>query len=122
MCLVSINTKEKAQIAAKAAEDKKAENVKILNVHDLTIIADYFVICSGNSEPQIKAIAENIEEKLEENESQIQRKAGNQESRWILLDYADVIVHVFHKKKRKYYDIERLWADAEEILKQKEIK
>ncbi len=122
MYLVSIETKEKALIAARAAEDKKAEDVKLLNVNDLTIIADYFVICSGNSEPQIKAISDNIEEELEKSGLKVQRRAGNQESRWILLDYADVIVHVFHKNKRKYYDIESLWADAEEILKGKEVK
>ena len=114
--------KDLALSAAAAAEDKKAENVKILNVKGLTIIADYFVICSGKSETQVKAIANGIEEDLAEKDISPKKVAGTQESHWIILDYADVIVHVFHKNKRKYYEIERLWADAKEILKEKEVQ
>jgi ribosome-associated protein len=119
---VEKDIKEIALLAAEAAEDKKAKAVKILEVKDLTSIADYFVICSGNSETQVNAIANGIEEDLKEKDIVPQKIAGSQESQWILLDYADIIIHVFHKDKRKYYEIERLWADAKEILDRTEIQ
>lgn len=111
--------KELALRAADAAENKKGIDIEILEVGELTIIADYFVICSGNSEVQVQAIARGIEEELEEElEVEPQRVAGASEGRWILMDYADVLVHVFHKEEREYYELERLWADAEEILRE----
>lgn len=111
--------KEIALCAAEAAEEKKGIDIEILEVSELTIIADYFVICSGNSEVQVQAIARGIEEKLEEEPGIEPRSvAGAAEGRWILMDYADVVVHVFHKEEREYYELERLWADAEEILRE----
>ena len=109
--------KKVALLAAEAAEDKKAKDIDVLSVEELTIVSDYFVICSGNTEVQVKAIARGIEEKLGENNIEPQNVAGASEGRWILLDYADVIVHVFHKNERDFYELERLWADAEEILR-----
>lgn len=108
--------KEMAEIAAEAAEDKKAEDIEILKVKGLTIIADYFVICSGNSETQVKAIARGIEEDLEEKEIVPRNRAGVSAARWILLDYSDIIVHIFHRQEREFYELERLWADAKKIL------
>ncbi|MFW6266246.1 MAG: ribosome silencing factor [Halanaerobiales bacterium] len=110
--------KEIALIAAEAADDKKAKDIQVLEVSELTVIADYFVICSGNSENQVQAIAREIEDVLSEEGVEPQKVAGASEGRWILLDYADVIVHVFHQQERDYYEIERLWADAEKILRQ----
>jgi ribosome-associated protein len=86
-------------------------------VEGLTVIADYFVICSANSDKQVKAVARAIEEKLSEQGIEPRRMAGMNDARWVLIDYADVIVHVFHKREREYYDLERLWADAEKILR-----
>jgi len=114
---MNINIKEIALLAAEAADDKKAVDIEILDVRELTIIADYFVICSGNSETQVKAIANGIEESLSESDIEPQKVAGKQESRWILMDYADVIIHIFHKDEREFYELERLWADAEKILR-----
>ncbi len=109
--------KDMALLAAEAAEDKKANDIQVLDVRELTVIADYFLICSGNSDIQVKAIARGIEEKLAEEGINPQKVAGKQESRWILMDYADVIIHIFHEDERKYYELERLWADAEKILR-----
>lgn len=107
--------RELALKAAAASEDKKANEIYILDVRELTVIADYFLICSGNSETQVKAISRSIEEKLAEEGVQPKKIAGKAQARWILMDYADLIVHVFHEDERKYYELERLWADADRI-------
>ena len=114
------NIKEQVFLAVNAAEDKKAEDIQVLEVGELTIIADYFVICSGNSERQVEAIARGIKEDLGEKDIIPQRMAGKEDSRWILMDYADFIVHIFHKDERDFYELERLWADAEKLLAEKE--
>ncbi len=110
------NIKDIAFLAVKAAEDKKAEDVQLLEIKELTIIADYFVICSGKTERQVGSIAREIKDKLAEIKVFPQRTAGEDHARWILLDYADIIIHVFHHKERKHYEIERLWADARKLL------
>lgn len=99
-------------LAAKAADDKKAENMVVLNMKGVSLVADYFVICHGNSEKQVQAIAREIKEKAEENEVTVKRMEGFEDARWILLDLGDVIAHVFHKEERNYYHLERLWGDA----------
>ncbi len=110
---------ESVDLAKKIAElaaDKKAQNVVVLEVEELTTVTDYFVIMSGNNENQVKAIAREIEDELADQGLEPYRQAGKNHGRWILLDYKDVVVHVFHKQERSFYDLERLWADAEEIL------
>jgi ribosome-associated protein len=104
-----------ADIISSAAAEKKAIDIKILNVKDISPIADYFVICSGNSTIQVKAIADEIEDKMLEQGFELNHKEGYQNARWILLDYGTVIAHVFHNEEREFYDLERLWADAEAI-------
>lgn len=115
-----LNIKDIALLAADAADDKKAEDIEILNVQGLTVIADYFVLCSANSDQQVRAIARAIDEKLSEKGIEPKRMAGMNDAKWVLIDYADVIVHVFHKREREYYDLERLWSDAEKILRQED--
>ena len=114
---MSLSIKEIALMAAESADDRKAIDIEVLDVHELTVIADYFIICSGNSETQVKAIANGIERDLSEVDIEPQKIAGKQESRWILMDYADIIIHIFHKDEREFYELERLWADAEKILR-----
>lgn len=118
--MVENQYKKIAEIAASAAEDKKAFDIEILDVKEITIIADYFVICSGNTDKQVKAIAREVEEKLDESGIYPKQIAGKDDAKWILMDYADVIVHIFHKRERNYYELDRLWADAEKILKKEE--
>jgi len=114
------NYKRIAELAAEAADDKKAFDIEVLNVEGLTIIADYFVLCSGNTDKQVQAIARAVEEKLDEEGVYPKQIAGKDNGRWILMDYADVIVHIFHKREREYYELDRLWADAKKILKKEE--
>jgi len=94
-------------------EDRKARNLIVINIENVTVISDYFVICDGTSTTHIKALADDLEKRLEE-ECQLRRlrREGYNSARWILLDYGDVVVHIFHEEDRKFYDIERLWSDG----------
>ncbi len=96
----------------KASLDKKAQDVAILDLSGLTIFADFFVICSGTSTRQVKAIAEEIEESLSRRRVEPDHIEGAAEGKWILLDYGDTVVHVFLEETRTYYNLERLWGDA----------
>lgn len=120
--MTDLSIKDIALLAAEAADDKKAEDIDVLNVQGLTVIADYFVLCSANSDQQVRAIARAIDEKLSKKGIEPKKIAGMDDARWVLMDYADVIVHVFHKREREYYDLERLWSDAEKILRKEEGK
>ncbi len=102
--------------AARAALDKKAENLVVLELTGLTIIADYFVICSGENVTQVKAIAENIEHEFLKRGIKPMGIEGLDYSHWVLLDYGDFIVHVFEKETRTYYDLDKLWMDAKAIV------
>ena len=96
----------------KALDSKKAEDIQVLEIKDLTIIADYFIIANGTSSTQTKALADEVEYKLKEQGVVPQRIEGYQGANWIILDYADIVVHVFYKETRSFYNLERLWKDA----------
>ncbi len=106
---------EQLSIILKSADDKKAFDMKVLKITNLSSIADYFVILSGNSQRQVMAISDDIEDKMHKNGYELSHKEGYNTGKWILLDYGDIIVHVFHKEDRDFYSLERLWADAEDI-------
>ena len=99
-------------IVAKAADSKRAEDLIALNMNGISLIADYFLICHGNSDKQVQAIAREMKEQAEENGVNVRRLEGFDEARWILIDLGDVVAHVFHKDERSYYNLERLWGDA----------
>jgi len=99
-------------ILLKAVDDKKAFDVKVLDISQLTSIADYFVIASGNSHRQVMSISDEIEDKMKKSGYELYHKEGYRAGQWILLDYGDYIVHVFHKEDRQFYNLERLWIDA----------
>lgn len=103
------------QIAADAAASKKATDMVGLDLTTLDGVADYFLICSGSSEPQVRAIAEAVEDKLREAGARAWHVEGREGRRWVLLDFVDVVVHVFHEKTREYYLLERLWGDARKV-------
>lgn len=105
----------KAKLAVLAAEEKKAQGIKLLDLKGLTMITDYFLIVTGGSKPQTQAIANAIEEKLGEEKISILRREGYQEGRWILLDFGDLVVHIFLPEERDFYGIERLWGDAKDL-------
>lgn len=102
-------------MAAASALSKKAEDVKILYVRDVTTLADYFVICTGNTARQVKAIADEVDYKLSAAGVYPHHVEGLTEGRWALMDYADVVVHVFEAEAREYYNLEGLWSDAVEV-------
>ena len=102
--------------AAAAASAKKAERIVILDVSKQLVITDHFVICSGNTDRQVRTIADEVERHLQEKHRvKPYRREGEREGTWILLDYVDFVVHVFRKEERDYYELERLWSDAEKI-------
>lgn len=107
-----MNSKDLATLIAQVLDSKHGDNIMILEVNHLTSITDYFVIASGRSTMQVKAMGEAVEEKLEESGIVVRRKEGYQDARWVVLDYAGVIVHIFHPEEREYYNIERLWMDG----------
>ncbi len=112
------NTEKFLDIVIGAAEEKKAENIEILKVTELTTLADYFVLMSGNSKTQNQAIADEIIKKA--GKKGLFSVEGYDLAEWILLDYGSVIIHIFTPEKREFYDLESLWADAEKILKRDE--
>ncbi|HEX2054114.1 MAG TPA: ribosome silencing factor [Actinomycetota bacterium] len=105
-------SRSKALIAAEAASAKKAGDILILEVEPLIGITDYFIICSGNTERQVKTITDEVMKKMLERGFKPYRREGEKEARWVLLDYLDIVVHVFHVEEREFYGIERLWRDA----------
>jgi len=108
----SINGKEQVLLCVNASLKRKAKNLIILNVKEFSSFADYFIICSGTSDRQVQAIAAAIQENLKGYGIMPLGIEGERLGRWVLLDYEDVIIHVFYEPVREFYDIERLWSDA----------
>ena len=104
---------EIAAVAAKALEEKKAKDVKILKTAEQTVLADYFVICNGSSTPHIKALVDEVDKELSEAGEPPIRREGLRSDIWVLMDFGSVIVHVFTDEARKFYNLERLWSDSE---------
>jgi len=107
--------KEIALLAAKALDEKKAKDIKIIFVNEQTIIADYFVIAQGSSRTQVNALADEVEYKLGLEGIEPTKIEGRGQGTWVLLDYDSVLVHVFNPQSREYYNLEKLWADGKEI-------
>lgn len=106
---------ELATTIAKVLDSKKAKDIKVLKVHDLTVLADYFVLASGTSTTQVGALNDEVDFQLGEKGIQPQRVEGAATRNWILLDYGSVIVHIFYPEAREFYALEHMWADADEI-------
>lgn len=115
-----MNEKEMKQLIAEAASDKKASDILFIDMKNVSLVADYFIICSGNSVPQVKAIADNIEEKLHEAGHEMIHREGYREGRWVLLDYGTCVAHVFLTEEREFYHLERLWGDAPQEVYEEE--
>lgn len=109
------STDQLALQAAAAAADKKAKDIVVLDIHELTPMADYFVICSANSGTQLEAVARSVRDRLEELGLHCKGTEGMDEGRWVLMDFGDVVVHVFRPEEREFYHLERLWGDARQI-------
>ncbi|WP_312117063.1 ribosome silencing factor [Brevibacillus reuszeri] len=104
-----------ARLVVTAATDKKAENFKVLDIQKLSVIADYFMICHGNNERQVQAIVREIRDQAHKNGFTVRGIEGADEGRWVLVDLGDIVIHVFHREDREFYNLERLWKDAEEV-------
>jgi len=108
-------SRDLAKSAARAASSKQGRDVVILDVRDLIVITDYFVIATGSSDRQVRTIAEEIERALRERGLKPVRREGERGGHWVLLDFVDFVAHVFQDDDRSYYDLERLWADAPRV-------
>ena len=111
-----MNSKEIARMACEALEDKKALEVKIINIEKVSTLADYFIIASGSNRNQVQAMADNVEEILEKAGCECKQIEGYQNANWILMDYKDVIVHIFCREDRLFYDLERIWRDGKTFV------
>jgi ribosome-associated protein len=112
-----LDTLELARAIVDVVEDRKAENILLLDLRPDAVIADFFVICTGNSDRQIKAIADNVREKIKEKYAKLPFSVeGEAHSGWVLMDYGDVIVHVFGEEEREFYDLESFWRKANVLL------
>ena len=107
--------KEYAQLAIQALEDKKAEDVRVIDISEVSTIADYFIIASGTNRSQMQALADNVEEKLGRAGLPLKQVEGYDGANWILMDYRDIIVHIFDKENRLFYDLDRIWRDGKLI-------
>lgn len=110
-----MTSEEKAKKIAEFLDDKKAIDIKILGIAQVSTLADYFVVCTCTSSTQLKACEDEVEEKMSELGYEAAHIEGYRSGTWILMDYSDVVVHIFMEETRNFYDMERLWADADEI-------
>ena len=110
-----MTSKELAKIAYNALDDKKGVNISIIDISEISTIADYFIIAGSNNENQVKALADNVEEQLYKTECTPNHIEGYSNANWILMDFNDIIVHVFNEEDRLFYDLERIWRDGKQI-------
>ncbi len=110
-----MTTLQQAKETAKILSDKKGLDIKVIEISDVSVIADYMVIATGNSSTHVKALADEVEEQLDEMGVSVSHIEGYRSNSWILLDYIDIIVHVFSNEAREYYDLERLWEDGKDV-------
>lgn len=109
---MTIDLKEKVRLVLEAADDKKAEEAVALDLRELSSVTDFFVVASGGSDTQVRAIADSILKKLAEKGIEPYGTEGYNDGTWVLLDFVDVVAHIFHRDKRIYYALENLWSDA----------
>ena len=113
---------EMAKLACKALDEKKGLDIKVIDIHEVSVLSDYFVIASGSNENQVQAMMDNVEEVLGKAGYEPKQIEGGRASSWVLMDYGDLIVHIFDEENRLFYDLERIWrdgktVDSEEFLK-----
>ena len=109
-------SKKMVRLAAEALQDKKGEDVKVIDIHEVSVLADYFIIASGMNPNQVQAMADNVEEILGKAGYECKQIEGYDSANWILMDYKDIIVHIFCREDRLFYDLERIWRDGKTIV------
>lgn len=113
--MIDQNTKNYALLAVEALEDKKGEDISIIDISEVSVIADYFIIAAGKNKNQIQALSDAAEEKLGRAGLPLKQIEGYNNANWILLDFGDIIVHIFDKENRLFYDLERIWKDGKQM-------
>lgn len=106
---------EMTKLAIQALEDKKGEDIRVIDISQVSVLADYFIIAGGANSNQLQALSDNVEEKLARAGCPVRQIEGYDTANWILLDFGDVIVHIFDKENRLLYDLERIWRDGKQI-------
>ncbi len=106
---------ELAKLAIEALEDKKAEDIKVIDISEVSVIADYFLIAGGSNRSQIQALSDSVEEKLGKAGNPVKQIEGYDTANWILMDFGDIIVHIFDRENRLLYDLERIWRDGKQV-------
>ena len=112
---MSVNSTQFVEKAVRLLDSKKAENIVVLDIRELTSIGDYFIIASGNNTTLVKTLSEELKGKLSQQELKLRRMEGASSAVWILMDYVDVVIHLFYGETRDFYCLERLWADAPQL-------
>ncbi len=107
-----MDSRELAKLACEALAEKKADNIKVIDIKDISVMADYFVLADGENQNQLQAMQDAVDEALYKAGIQVKQVEGNSHSTWILMDYRDIIVHIFSKEDRLFYDLERIWRDG----------
>jgi ribosome-associated protein len=107
-----MESREMAKLAVAALEDKKGEDIRIIDISEVSVLADYFIIASGSNGNQVQALCDNVSEMLGRAGAHVKQVEGYESANWILLDFGDIIVHVFDKENRFFYDLERIWRDG----------
>ena len=103
---------EMTKLTVKALDEKKAMDIKVIDIHEVSVLADYFIIASGSNQNQVQAMVDNVEEQLGKAGYEPKQIEGTKNSSWILMDYADLIIHIFDEENRLFYDLERIWRDG----------
>ena len=110
-----MTSKNKAKAAYAALADKKGEDIRIIDISNISVLADYFIIASGSNRNQVQAMADNVQEELLKEGAQVRQVEGYKTANWILMDYGDIIIHIFSSEDRLFYDLERIWRDGAAI-------
>lgn len=113
--MLETKIKEMALLAVQALEDKKAEDVCVIDISEVSVVADYFIIAGGNNKSQIQALSDTVEEKLGKAGYPLRQIEGYQNANWVLLDFGDIIIHIFDRENRLFYDLERIWQDGKKV-------
>lgn len=107
--------KEMARLACKALDEKKGEDIRVIDIASVSVLADYFIIANGSNDSQVRALVDNVEEYLEKAGFSLRQREGDGKGGWVLLDFRDIIVHIFDKENRLFYNLERVWKDGKMV-------
>ena len=108
-------SREMAKLACEALADKKGEDIRVIDIAGISVLADYFIIANGTNESQVRALVDNVEEELAKAGYEVKQREGYGLGSWVLLDFGDIIVHVFDRENRVFYDLERIWRDGKQV-------